>query len=30
MDRGTNAKNLLEGKDVPLKYGYVGVKLRCQ
>ena len=30
MDRGTNAKNVLLGKDVPLTLGYVGVKLRSQ
>jgi replication fork clamp-binding protein CrfC len=28
MDRGTNAKNMLSGKDVPLRLGYVGVKNR--
>lgn len=30
MDRGTNAKNMLSGKDVPLRLGYVGVKNRSQ
>eukprot|EP00331_Platyophrya_macrostoma_P003937 CAMPEP_0176413694 /NCGR_PEP_ID=MMETSP0127-20121128/4845_1 /TAXON_ID=938130 /ORGANISM="Platyophrya macrostoma, Strain WH" /LENGTH=665 /DNA_ID=CAMNT_0017793511 /DNA_START=36 /DNA_END=2033 /DNA_ORIENTATION=- len=30
MDRGTNAKNMLTGKDIPLKLGYVGVKGRSQ
>lgn len=28
MDRGTNAKNMLLGNDIPLKLGYVGVKGR--
>lgn len=28
MDRGTNAKNMLLGKEVNLKLGYVGVKNR--
>ncbi len=28
MDRGTNAKRLLMGTDVPLRLGYVGVKNR--
>ena len=30
MDHGTNAKNMLEGKDVPLLHGYVGVKNRSK
>jgi replication fork clamp-binding protein CrfC len=30
MDRGTNARRLLLGEDIPLKLGYVGVKLRGQ
>jgi hypothetical protein len=28
MDRGTNAKNMIMGKDVSLRLGYVGVKNR--
>ena len=28
MDQGTNAIKMLKGDEVPLKYGYVGVKLR--
>ncbi|KAL9284898.1 hypothetical protein ACSQ67_024722 [Phaseolus vulgaris] len=30
MDRGTDARNLLLGKVVPLRLGYVGVVNRCQ
>lgn len=30
MDRGTNAKNMLMGKEVQLKLGYVGCKNRSQ
>ncbi len=30
MDKGTNAKNMISGKDVPLRLGYVGVKNRSQ
>lgn len=30
MDRGTNAKRMLTGQDVPLRLGYVGVKNRSQ
>lgn len=30
MDRGTNAKNMIMGKDVSLRLGYVGVKNRSQ
>jgi vacuolar protein sorting-associated protein 1 len=30
MDKGTNARNMLSGKDVPLRLGYVGVKNRSQ
>lgn len=30
MDRGTDAKRLLNGEDVALKLGYVGVKNRSQ
>jgi replication fork clamp-binding protein CrfC len=30
MDRGTNAKEMLEGKAFPLEHGYVGVKLRSK
>lgn len=28
MDQGTNALKMLRGEEVPLAYGYVGVKLR--
>ena len=30
MDRGTNAKRMLMGQEVPLRLGYVGVKNRSQ
>jgi replication fork clamp-binding protein CrfC len=30
MDKGTNAKRMLSGQDVPLRLGYVGVKNRSQ
>ncbi len=30
MDRGTNAKRMLSGQDVPLRLGYIGVKNRAQ
>uniref|UniRef100_I1JW12 Dynamin-related protein 3A-like n=1 Tax=Glycine max TaxID=3847 RepID=I1JW12_SOYBN len=30
MDRGTDARNLLLGKVIPLRLGYVGVVNRCQ
>lgn len=30
MDKGTDARNMLMGKDVPLRLGYVGVKNRSQ
>jgi GTP-binding protein EngB required for normal cell division len=30
MDRGTNAKKMLLGQEIPLKLGYVGVKGRSQ
>jgi dynamin 1-like protein len=30
MDRGTNAKNMIMGKDIALKLGYVGCKNRSQ
>ena len=30
MDKGTNAKRMLLGQDIPLKLGYVGVKGRSQ
>ena len=30
MDRGTDAKRLLNGDDVSLRLGYVGVKCRSQ
>ena len=28
MDKGTNAKKALENKEIPLKLGYVGIKMR--
>jgi hypothetical protein len=28
MDAGTNARNMLEGKDVPMRLGYIGIKNR--
>jgi len=30
MDEGTDAGKMLRGEEVPLKYGYVGVKMRSQ
>ena len=30
MDKGSNAKRMLQGMDVPLRLGYVGVKNRSQ
>ena len=30
MDKGTNAKRMLTGQDVPLRLGYVGIKNRSQ
>ena len=30
MDRGTNAKNMILGKDVHLRLGYVAIKNRSQ
>lgn len=30
MDRGTNAKRMMEGKDVALRLGFVGIKNRSQ
>ena len=30
MDQGTNAKNMLENKEIPLLHGYVGVKNRSK
>lgn len=30
MDRGTDARNLLTGKVIPLKLGYVGIVNRSQ
>lgn len=30
MDKGTDARSLLLGEDVPLELGYIGVKLRSQ
>lgn len=30
MDKGTSAKRMIEGKDVALRLGYVGIKNRSQ
>jgi replication fork clamp-binding protein CrfC len=30
MDSGTNAKRMLEGKDVSLRLGFIGIKNRSQ
>jgi dynamin 1-like protein len=30
MDKGTNAKRMIEGKDVALRLGYIGIKNRSQ
>lgn len=30
MDRGTNAKRMIEGKDVNLRLGFIGIKNRSQ
>ena len=30
MDRGVNAKRMLEGKDVSLRLGFIGIKNRSQ
>lgn len=30
MDKGTDARRMLLGMDIPLKLGYVGVRMRCQ
>ena len=30
MDKGTNAKRMLEGKDVALRLGFIGIKNRSQ
>lgn len=30
MDRGTDAKNMIMNKDIPLTLGYVGIKNRSQ
>jgi len=30
MDKGTNAKKMLLGQDIPLKLGFVGIKGRSQ
>ena len=30
MDKGTNAKRMLTGADIPLRLGYVGIKNRSQ
>ena len=30
MDKGTNAKRMLEGKDVQLRLGFIGIKNRSQ
>lgn len=30
MDKGTNAKKVLTNQEIPLKLGYIGIKMRCQ
>ena len=30
MDKGTNAKRMIEGKDVQLRLGFIGIKNRSQ
>lgn len=30
MDKGTDAKKMLQNKEIPLRLGYVGVKGRTQ
>ena len=30
MDKGTSAKRMIEGKDVHLRMGFVGIKNRSQ
>jgi len=30
MNRGDDARNILKNLEVPLRYGYVGIKNRCQ
>jgi len=30
MDKGTSAKRMIEGKDVALRLGYIGIKNRSQ
>jgi replication fork clamp-binding protein CrfC len=30
MNRGDDARKMLKNEDVPLRYGYVGIKNRCQ
>jgi hypothetical protein len=30
MDRGTSAKRMIEGKDVALRLGFIGIKNRSQ
>ena len=30
MDKGTNAKRMIEGKDVNLRLGFIGIKNRSQ
>lgn len=30
MNRGDDATKMLKNQEVPLRYGYVGVKNRCQ
>lgn len=30
MDKGTNAKRMIEGKDVHLRLGFIGIKNRSQ
>lgn len=30
MNRGDDARNILKNQEIPLRYGYVGIKNRCQ
>lgn len=30
MNRGDDARGVLKNQDIPLRYGYVGIKNRCQ
>lgn len=30
MNRGDDARNILKNQEIPLRYGYIGIKNRCQ